>query len=510
MLTTLFVLPTMAKKVPKFGNVFSDIERNVIEGYEYTARIGKRRTTKKNKVKVRIKFPDGSLVEAKTIIRGRKRRINYIVPEVQETTTAILAIEGGKLGAETFPIVIYDSEDILSQGLEGAQGIQGEQGLQGEKGQDGLNGTNGIDGLNGVDGKDGLNGTDGKNGLDGKDGLNGQDGKDGKNGVDGINGADGRDGVDGKNGVDGQDGKDGADGIDGTSIVNGSVVNGELSFGMSNGSVLLVDGNIQGADGVDGTDGKEGAQGLQGKQGIQGPAGPQGPQGIAGNDGVDGVGIVKAELNPVNGDFNIHYSNGSTQLVGQLNSLNDVNIVEGNLVVKINETIKVLGRVVGEQGPAGPQGPQGPAGPSGSSDFKDGNAFLTPEIIKTSTVTKREDFTIKNRLHFGGDSAAWQDHGRLDVNHDPLTICRVNVSENKTELRFVIADDFGQNKNISDTFVVGANDPVSLNYNKIFEVDSEDQGKVRIPSLKGGLNAGKCLSTDSVGNIVLVKCKIYN
>lgn len=587
MITTFLTLPAMAKKKePKFGGVFGDIERQVVEGYEYSTRISKRRNSKKNKVQVRIQFPDGSLVLAETKIRGRKRRINYVVPEVLETTTAVLAVEGGNIAPRTFEITIYDKNDPRVTGdlLAGPQGEQGQdgqdgedgvsvigsmlingetllalsngstinlgsltgpEGSQGPAGETGPRGLQGIQGIQGLTGRDGIDGQDGVRGKDGSDGVDGTSitgavtkngdtiltlsngstinignlkGDTGDQGSEGIQGIQGPVGPQGPRGLTGESGKNGIDGQDGASVVKGEVDStGTLSLGLSNGSTIEVSGNLKGPKGdagAEGPQGPKGQQGPKGLQGLQGPAGIQGPQGPAGNDGTDGVGITSTQV--VNGELLITLTNGTTQTAGEVPGIEDAKVnSDGILLVKFTDgTIKALGKVTGEQGPQGiqgPQGPQGPAGPAGGGSdwFEASTNLLSPSKRVNSMVSKLEHLTVKNVLHFGGaDSPDWEDDSRLGINKDALVACRVNHKKNKTELRFSIGNDFGNNKDISDTFTVGANSPDNTKFNKIFEVDSEGKGKVRIPSLAGAASAGKCLSADNEGNIILVKCII--
>lgn len=412
------------------------------------------------------------------------------------------------------------------KGDKGDQGLQGPRGLTGPVGPRGLPGIQGPKGDTGNAGANGSDGTSviGSNNVNSETILllsNGSDinlgslqGAKGDAGPQGIQGPIGPQGPKGQNGKNGRNGKDGIDGQDGVSVVKADVNNdGKLEIGLSNGSTIIA-GKVVGPKGDKGDKGDKGMTGPRGPKGLQGPRGligaqgPKGEKGDAGQNGTDGISITSASV--VNGELFIDLSNGSTQEAGSVPGIEDAKInSDGILLVKFTDgTIKALGKVVGEAGPQGPQGPQGPAGQGGNGEtfFYNSTNLLSPTQRVNSMTSKLEHLTVKNVLHFGGsDSPDWEDDSRLGINKDALVVCRINHRKNKTELRFNIGNDFGNNKDISDTFTVGANSPDNRKFNKIFEVDSEGPGKVRIPSLAGGLRKGKVLTTDDEGNLILVK-----
>lgn len=228
--------------------------------------------SKKKPFKAELVLNSGT-VQLETKLRAKNRRVDVTIPDLLDDNTAeirgILKISG-KGNVEEHPVILFNELFIDGTGPQGEAGPQGEPGEQGPKGDTGATGATGPQG---------------------PQGLKGDTGEQGLQGIPGEQGLPGRDGADGLNGSNGANGEDGKNGTDGASTISGSVTNGQLSLGLSNGSTIIVDGNINGADGVDGQDGKDGVDGRDGAQGPAGPRGPQGPrgfQGPQGNDGEDG------------------------------------------------------------------------------------------------------------------------------------------------------------------------------------------------------------------------------
>lgn len=261
--------------------------------------------SKKQPFKAELVLNRGT-VQLQTKLRAKNRRVDITIPDLLDDSTAeirgVLKISG-KGNMEEHPVILFNELFVDGTGPQGEAGPQGEPG---EAGPAGPKGDTGAQGPRGLPGRQGPKGLQGEKGDTGEQGLQGEQG---------IAGADG---ANGSNGADGQDGKDGENGLDGVSVVGSTVTNGELSLELSNGSTIIVDGNVNGADGSDGRDGKDGA------------------------DGLDGDSIIDVKIND-----------------------------SGILIVKLSDgTVKAVGKVVGsdgKDGEDGARGPQGPRGPAGSS-----------------------------------------------------------------------------------------------------------------------------------------------
>ena len=231
-----------------------------------------------------------------------------------------------------------------------------------------------------------------------------------------------------------------------------------------------------GPQGPAGPAGASGPSGSQGPKGNPGPSGPQGAQGPVGPMGEKGDSITDAMVNS-----------------------------DGVLVLKSsNGDVFVAGTVKGDAGPQGPQGPKGEDGDSG----QDGAGFRKGEVVRLHNPTTVEsasvattDNVVINRLSVGGEYKGVWNGNDGDLATDPIQIYRDASQNNNTALIIEVGDDFG-NSNLKDTLKIGAQEHQTDTFKSVMEIDSDS--KIRIPSLAGGRAAGKVLTTDDEGNLILV------
>jgi integrin beta 3 len=165
-------------------------------------------------------------------------------------------------------------------------------------------------------------------------------GRDGLPGVPGVSGRDGEKGIAGERGERGPEGPQGPEGPAGKDAPLPDL--DEIALRVA--SLIPAP-----KDGTNGIDGQDGAQGPEGRQGERGPEGPQGQVGDKGVDGKDGLGLAGAVLTK-----------------------------DGVLVLTLSDgSVRELGIVKGDPGPAGRDGTNGRDGLPGAqgrsgSDGRDG------------------------------------------------------------------------------------------------------------------------------------------